>query len=230
MLRNRRLILSVLLYWVVVSAIAILVYPVLMSDTMNRYAPMADAFAAHDWFHAFHPRFGVLFSVLTGLFASLGFRGDHACQLVGIGFLAASAIPAWYLMRRVFDEKVAWMVSALILLMPEYFVFAIDGLRDCARAFAMLMVAYSFVAGKRSWVSAIGVFVLATLRVDTQLVAIAAVVAWTIRCLWVKDYRATVLPIAALALGLALCCAMVYGFTGYFLPNAQAMIYTGLGR
>lgn len=42
---------------------------------MNRYAPMADAFAAGDWFHAFHPRFGALFSVLTGLFATLGFRG-----------------------------------------------------------------------------------------------------------------------------------------------------------
>lgn len=225
---NRKLVFSVIAYWIVVSAVAVLVYPVLMSDTMNRYAPMADAFAAGDWFHAFHPRFGVLFSVLTGLWAMLGFRGDQACQIVALGFLSASAIPAWYLMRRVFDEKIASLTAALVVLMPEYFVFAIDGLRDCARTFALLMVAYSFVTLKRSWVMAIGAFVLATLRSDTQLIGGLALFAWVITCLVKRDYRMIFLPFLAYIVGLLLCSAMVYGFTGYFLPNAQAVIMLGL--
>lgn len=216
------------MYWIVVSAIAVLVYPVLMSDTMNRYAPMADAFAAGDWFHAFHPRFGVIFSVLTGVVASLGFRGDQACQIVALGFLSASAIPAWYLTRRVFDEKVASLTAALVVLMPEFFVFAIDGLRDCARSFAVLMVAYSFVAGKRSWVMAIGAFVLATLRVDTQLVGGLAVLAWVVTRLVKREYRMIILPLFAYILGILCCSAMVYGFTGYFLPNAQSVYLLGL--
>lgn len=225
---NRKLLISVIAYWIVVSAIAVLVYPVLMSDTMNRYAPMADAFAAGDWFHAFHPRFGVIFSVMTGAFALLGFRGDQACQIVALGFLSASAIPVWYLMRRVFDEKVASLTAAFVVLMPEYFVFAIDGLRDCARSFAVLMVAYSFVAGKRSWVMAIGAFVLATLRADTQLIGGLAILAWMVTCLVKREYRMIILPLFAYILGLLLCSVMVYGFTGWFLPNAQTVILLGL--
>lgn len=227
---NKKLIASVIAYWLIVSAIAVLVYPVLIADTMNRYAPMADAFAAGDWFHAFHPRFGVLYSVLTGTFAMLGFRGDQACQIVAIGFLALSAIPAWYIMRRVFDEKVAYITAALILLMPEYFVFAIDGLRDTARVFASLLMAYTFVSNKRPWVLALGVFIMATLRTDTQLLAIIAVAAWTILSLGKRDLKAMWLPICALISGLLLCSIMVYSFTGVFLPNAHAVIYLGGAR
>lgn len=224
---NKKLLGSVILYWLIVSAIAISVYPVLQSDTMNRYAPMADAFAAGDWFHAFHPRFGVLFSVLTGLLATLGFRGDHASQIISIGFLAFSAIPAWHIMRRVFDEKVAYITSVLLLLMPECFVYAIDGLRDTARTFAALLVAYTFVANKREWVLALGVFIMASLRADTQLLAIVVVGVWSILAIRQKNYRAIWLPIGSLILGLALCSLMVYEFTGVFLPNAHAAIYLG---
>lgn len=224
---NKKLVASALVYWLVVSTIAVLVYPILISDTMSRYAPMADAFAVGDWFHAFHPRFGVLFSVLTGLFASLGFRGDQACEIVAIGFLALSAIPAWYLTRRIFDEKVAYITAALVALMPEWFVFAIDGLRDNARTFAVLMIAYTLVSNKRSWVMAIGLFVMSTLRVDTQLLASVVLVVWTIICLVRRQYRSIALPLVAYLLGLALCCEMVYLFTGYFLPNTQAVILTG---
>lgn len=224
---NKKLFTSVILYWIVVSTIAVLVYPVLISDTMNRYAPMADAFAAGDWFHAFHPRFGVLFQILTGTLAWFGLRGDQACQVVAIGFLAASAIPAWYLMRRVFDEKVASITAALILLMPEYFVFAIDGLRDTARTFAALMIAYSFVSFKRSWVMAIGVFVMASLRTDMQFVAILAVIAWTVMAIRRQAYKEIVCPILALLVGLLACSIMVYAYTGIFLPNAHAVNYLG---
>lgn len=224
---NKKLICSVVLYWLVVSTIAIFVYPVLQSDPMNRYAPMADAFAAGDWFHAFHPRFGVLFSVLTGSLAALGFRGDHACQIVAIGFLAASAIPAWYVMRRVFDEKVAYITAALILLMPEYFVYAIDGLRDTARILSSLLIAYTFITDKRPWILAAGVFGMATLRTDMQLLAIIVVGAWMIISIRQKNYRSIWLPFGSLLLGLILCSIMVYAFTGVFLPNAHAAIYMG---
>lgn len=224
---NKKLLGSVILYWFIVSAIAIFVYPVLMSDTMNRYAPMADAFAAGDWFHAFHPRFGVLFSVLTGLFATLGFRGDQASQIAAIGFLAFSAIPAWHIMRRVFDDKVACITAALILLMPEYFVYAVDGLRDTARTFAALLIAYTFVAVKREWVLALGVFIMATLRTDMQFLAIIVVGAWTILSIRQKNYKAIWLPLGSLLLALLICSIMVYSFTGLFLPNAHAVIYWG---
>lgn len=224
---NKKLVTLTVFYWIVVSTIAILVYPVLQSDPMNRYAPMADAFAAGDWFHAFHPRFGVLFQVLTGIVASMGFRGDHACQIVSIGFLSASAIPAWYLMRRIFDEKVASITAALILLMPEYFVFAIDGLRDTARTFAALMIAYSFVSFKRSWIMAIGVLIMATLRADMQFVAILAVVVWTIMSIRRREVKVIYLPLAALIFGLVINSIMVYVYTGRFLPNIHLVLHLG---
>lgn len=218
-----------LVFWVAVSALSILVYPVLMSDTMNRYAPMAQAFAAGDFFHAFHPRFGILFSVLTGVVAFLtGLRGDYACQVVAIGFLAASAIPAWALARRIWGEKVAWALALFVVFLPEFFNISIDGLRDSARIFASLMVAYSFVFGCRSWVLAIGLFVLATLRIDTQIVAGVALVAWIYLSLKKRDYKAIILPLAAYLIALLLCSIMVYSFTGYFFPNAHTIHALGI--
>lgn len=55
---KRHLIGFSILYFILLATAAHFLYPVLIADTMNRYAPMADAFAAGDWFHAFHPRFG----------------------------------------------------------------------------------------------------------------------------------------------------------------------------
>lgn len=226
---NKKLILISVVFWLVASALAILVYPVLMSDTMNRYAPMAEAFAAGDWFHAFHPRFGIIFSILTGgLSFVTSLRGDYSCQVVAIGFLAASMIPAWHIARRVWGETAAWYLAAFIALLPEFFNLSIDGLRDTARIFASLMIAYSFISGKRSWVMAIGLFVFATLRIDTQIVGAVVVSVWSFMALKKGDIKSALAPAAAYIVGMLLCSIMVYAFTGWFFPNAHTIHALGI--
>ena len=64
------------------AAVVAFCLPLAATDTLCRYAPMAEAFAAGDWANAFHPRFGVGGTVVAGLFALLpGFDGFTACAV-----------------------------------------------------------------------------------------------------------------------------------------------------
>ena len=76
--RNAKLLLlCALLTSSIVAILAVLFYPVENPDCAARYALMAEAFARGDWYESFHPRFCVLFQVLTG---SLTWPSQRSCQ------------------------------------------------------------------------------------------------------------------------------------------------------
>ena len=243
--RLKRVWLLATTYWIVLAALCCLVYPITVFDSISRYAPMAEAFARGDWWMAYHPRFGVLFTTLAGVVASVtGLNGDCACQVVSVGFLAFSAVPVWALVRRVFgDERVASVAAVLVLIATEYFMLAEDGLRDTVRIFGLAACVLSFFSG-RSWTLALGLFCLVTVRTDLLLISGAILAAWWASVLFSRRTRwssaevfqqpaansqraaepkalALALPTACWTLGVALMCFMTHAYTGCWTPGAQ---------
>ena len=218
----KKIWLVALVYWLVMSTLCVWLYPCLISDTMSRYAPMADALSRGDFFYAFHPRFCVLFSSLSGAVRYLtGLDGACSCQIVSFGFFSLSAVAVFALFRRVFgDGRVAWLGAALTLVNAECFVFALDGLRDPCRTLALALCALTFV-GSAPWVLGLGLFLLVTLRTDLFLISGAILFAWCVWRLYLRDIKGMVLPIGFWSLGAAFEMYMTYVYTGYFLPGAQ---------
>ena len=211
------------LYWIVMSVLCCWLYPCLMSDTMARYAPMADAFARGEWRFAFHPRFGVLFGSLTGATVALtGLDGGRACQVVSFFFFSFSIVPIWATVKRVFvDGRIAWVAAVLALLSSECFIFALDGLRDPCRTFGLAMCALSFVGGA-PWTMALGLFCLVSLRTDLFAISGALLLAWCILRLRRREAALSLcLPVAAWSAGAFLVVLMTRAYTGYWLPGAQ---------
>ena len=218
-------------YWLVLSVICILWCPATAADMTFRYAPMADAFARGDWQYAFHPRFGVLFMAFSGSIGWLtGLNGIHSCQVAAIGFLALSAVPVWCLVARLFDERAAWVAVAMTLCSIEVFVYAIDGLRDTGRTLGMALCAFAFVCN-RSWVMALGLLVLSTLRTDLMSVSGVLLGVWWLWKLYRREWRSLVLPTIAWALGIFLMCALNHAYTGSWLPVGKMVkMYEQQGR
>lgn len=224
----KRVWVSAILFWIVLSVLVCWLYPVMVYDTTARYAPMADAFARSDWFFAYHPRFGVLFTTLAGTLARLtGLSGDHACQIVSIGFLAFSALPVWALAKRIWnDERIAWVVLALVWSATEYFIYAEDGLRDTARIFGLACCALSFLSLKPLPL-ALGLFSLVTLRTDLVIISGAVLLAWwvylfcRVRATPRPSLAAFLLPASSFLLGVFLMCLMTCAYTGLWLPGTQ---------
>jgi len=115
-------------------------------DVALRYAPMADALADGNFNYAFHPRIPMLHPLLAGVVAFLtGCSGFMACKVVSALFFAAGVVPLCGLMKRIFDRRTA-MISAIIYacstpLMP----LGYSGLRDSAKSFLLLVMAYALV-------------------------------------------------------------------------------------
>jgi len=217
----KRLFLIALMYWVVMSILACVLYPAVTWDMVTRYAPMADAFARGEWSLAFHPRFGVLFSALAGSMAWVsGLSGIHCCQILAFFFLAASAIPTWWIMRRVFDERAAWIVVVLTWSVVDYLVPALDGYRESGRMLGIALCACAFV-GARSWTLAVGLCVLASVRMDAWAVSAAILAMWCGMKVWRRDWLSVPLPVIGWTLGTAAMVTMTHAFTGYWLPAAQ---------
>jgi len=208
--------------WVVLSALICWLYPLMVFDSIGRYAPMAEAFAHGDWRFAFHPRFGVIFPPLTGaLVGFFGIGGDKACQIVSTAFLAFSAVPVWAIAKRVFrEDRVAWVATLLVLIATEYLTYAEDGLRDTGRTLGLALCALAFLNG-RSITMALGVLLLSVVKVDLYAFSCVLLAVWCVRSLWRRAWMALVLPILGWALGTLAMCTMTYFITGYFLPLAQ---------
>lgn len=220
----KKVCLAAFSYWVVCATLCCWLYPVTVFDSMARYAPMADAFARGDWALAFHPRFGVLFSSLTGSVVWLtGLAGDKACQIVSFFFLAFSALPVWALVKRLYnDERTAWIAVVLVWLATEYFVYAQDGLRDPARTLGLALCALAFVS-RAGAPMALGLFVLVTLRTDLFLISGVILFAWWIYLIILrnKSLLSLFLPTSSFLLGAFLMCLMTHAYTGLWLPGAQ---------
>lgn len=219
---KRRLIVFSLLYFILLATAAHFLYPVMMADAVNRYAPMADAFAGGDWYHAFHPRFGILFSVLAGsLSYCSSLAGDYACQIISILFLSLSSIPLWFVFKKLFDEETAWLGMLFIVLMPDFVVYALDALREPMRIFGFAMVAWSFVDKRFSWPLAIGLFVLGVSRGDCWAHSCWILVLWCILMIRRSQFKMIVLPVMSFLTASLIMSSFVYAYTGIFVPATQ---------
>lgn len=206
--------------WVILSALFALVYPTTSSDTLSRYAPMAEAFARGEWVQAYHPRFGVLFPTLAGAFAwLLPIDGVQATQIAGTLLWVAASCLAWLLASRLFDEKAGLFAAILVFISPELSNYAMDGLREGGKAFALLACATVFAGVRGSaWWGALGVFVLVTLRVDSIVLGTLMPFAFLVWALARRQPLQAVPAFVACAFGLFLMCWMTHAYEGVWAP------------
>lgn len=215
----------------VVATLSVLFYPVENPDCAARYAPMAEAFARGDWYESFHPRFCVLFQVLTGFLVWLsGCSGVVACQIVSAAFLGAALIPYWYVMRRVFnDDRIAWLSLGILLVIPRISGDAMNGLRDTGRilALAMWVLGVLRMIGEQrgTLLQAAGLFILVSLKIDcflpAALMCLFSVVLAIRRRLWLP---AVLSPLSFFSSAAAVS-AMVWAYTGWFVPAPQYIAF-----
>lgn len=214
-------------YWLVASLVFCLFYPVFISDTMARYAPMVDAFARGDWANAFHPRFGVLFQVVAGsLVWCFGLSGEHAMQIVSTLTLALSSVPVFFLVRRLFDVRIAWWTVVLLLVADDFTRYAMDGLRDSGKCLAFALIGFAAVERKSGWF-ACGLFVLVTTVSYGFASASVFLLIWTIASLVRRDWRNLVWPMLGWSLGTAAVVVMTHAFTGHWLPSPHYIRFLG---
>ena len=221
----RKIWLLAICHWVVVAVLCCLFYPVTMSDSIARYAPMADHFARGEWAFAFHPRFGVLFQVLAGTVVKLtGLGGDNAVQVVSIGFLSVSAVPLWFVVRRLFDERIAWWAVALMLVSDDLSRYALDGLRDTGKCLGFALVGLGVVRRSPLWF-ALGLFVLVTIVSYCFAVSSALLFGWCMYWCVAKSEKPSIatfaVPVAGWLVGAAAVVVQTHAFTGHWLPSPQ---------
>lgn len=228
MTETRRVWLTVLGYWLVFGLLCTLLYPVTMTDSITRYAPMADCFASEDWELVFHPRFGVIFEVLCGGLSWLtGLEGAKSVQVVATGFLALSGVPVFFLTKRVFGVRIAWWSLALLLVSDDFARYAMDGLRDNGKCLAFALVGYGAVERKSLWVG-VGLFVLVSLVSYGFAVGSVLVFAWFLFVLFTRQPLAKLpLPVLGWALGTAAVTAMTHAYTGHWLPSPHYVKFLG---
>lgn len=215
----------------VVATLSVLLYPVESPDCAARYAPMAEAFARGDWYESFHPRFCVLFQILTGSLVWLtGCSGVAACQIVSAIFLGAALIPYWHVMRRIFnDDRIAWLSLGILLVMPRVSGDAMNGLRDTGRILALALWGLGFlkmIKEKRgALLQAAGLFILVALKIDCFLPAVFmcsfSVVLAVRRRFWLS---VVLCPLSFLLAAIAVC-SMVWAYTGWFVPAPQYIAF-----
>ena len=233
---TRQVWFAALAYWVVFAILATLLYPVTMSDSITRYAPMADAFARGDWMKAFHPRFGVLFSVLSGSLAALtGMSGEHAIQVTGIGFLALSGVPIFFLVKRLFSSRIAWMALVLLFVSDDLTRYAMDGLRDSGKCLAFALMGYGIVARRPIWMG-FGLFMLISLFSYGFALGSVLVFVWCVGVLIVAMRKkvfdgevcwSILWPSLGWALGTAAVTILTHAYTGHWLPAPHFIKFLG---
>ena len=205
-------------YFVAFSALTCWLYPCMSSDTIFRYAPMADAFARGEWNLAFHPRFGVLFQCVAGSISWLtGLSGDCACQVAATGFLALAAVPLWFLARELFGERVAWWSVAALLVCDDFTRYAMDGLRDVGKCLAFALLGLGAVKERPCWF-ALGLVVLVSLVSYGFVVGSVLLFGWCVLAIMRRRPGLAVLPVVGWTVATAAVTVMVHAFTGHWLP------------
>lgn len=215
----------------VVGSLSVLFYPVENPDCAARYAVMAEEFARGNWYESFHPRFCVLFQVLTGSLVWLtGCSGISACQIVSAVFMGLSVVPYWYVMRRLFGSSaVAWLSVGILLVIPRISGDAMNGLRDTGRILAIAMWVLGFLRmvdrKPSAWLQAGGLFILVSLKIDCFAPAVLMCVATVFYAFKSCQWRPAVSCIAAFLVGGASVCTMVWAYTGWFVPAPQYIAF-----
>lgn len=205
-----------------VTAIAYLL-PLPSTDTLCRYAPMAEAFAAGDWANAFHPRFAVGGTVAAGLFALLpGFDGLTACTVSASLAWALCILPVFRLAERLFGTRTAFFSIAVFAICPQPLVWALEGLREPFKMLGLLLMVDALVRVRDEddrWVSAaeaaVAIVLLCTFKCDAILLALLLGIAYAV------GDRFHARTWALLGWGIVVLqpmCLLVWSWTGYWLP------------
>ncbi len=183
--KNRILIWTVFALVAVADVVMAYLYPFPGNDMAARYAPMAEAFAAGDWRVAFHPRFGILFSAVTGTVCRLtGLDGFRSCQVVSLLFFLLTAFPLWRIFKRIWGERVAAAGCFLYLMCSFLTRYAYFGLRETSKTFGIALGVWGVMAvlhAPRRWqgylVTAIGGAFLIAVRGDGAFYALVLLLA-----------------------------------------------------
>ena len=215
--------------WIVTAAVAAAVMvvayclPRAVTDTLCRYAPMAEAFAQGDWANAFHPRFAVGGTVVAGLLALLpGFDGLTACTVSAALAWALCLVPVHRLAERLFDARAAWFALILFALCPQPLVWALGGLREPFKMLGLLLMVDALVR-VRDEEGRVGNLVEAALalpllflfKCDAILPGLLLAFGYALG----DRFRARTWALAAWgALVLQPMCLLVWSWTGYWLP------------
>ena len=213
----------------VVAAVALVVMsvayclPLAATDTLCRYAPMAEAFADGDWANAFHPRFGVGGSVVAGLFSFLpGFDGFTACTVSSSLAWALCLLPVFRLADRVFDRRTAWFALAVFAVCPQPLVWALEGLREPFKMLGLLLMVDALVRvrdadGRTACAveACLSLPFLCLFKCDSILLAIVLGLAYAVG----DCFRSRTWVLAGCGIAvLQPMCWLVWTWTGYWLP------------
>ena len=230
--RNAKLLLlCALLSSSIVATLAVLFYPVENPDCAARYALMAEAFARGDWYESFHPRFCVLFQVLTGSLTWLvGCSGQTACQIISATIMGLSVIPYWYVMRRLFgDSTIAWVSVGILIVIPRISGDAMNGLRDTGRilGIALWLLGFLRMMDRKSsaWLQAGGLFILVTLKIDCFLPAAVMCASTLVMAIRNRFWNVAITSPIAFISAMSLVCFMVWSYTGWFVPAPQYIAF-----
>jgi len=211
-----------LLTWIVSSALACGLYPVTLFDPCARYAPMADAFACGDWYYAFHPRFGFLFTSLAGLISFVTkLDGIYTVQISAYLLLALAAVVMFVFAKRLSDdESVAWWTFALTFLAPDFFRYALDGLREPGKCLVFALIGHGIVS-RRSWSFALALFLYISLQTYGFAVSSVLLFLWCLWFLFRREWRMLPLPVLGWALGTVAVTFLTHAYTDHWLPAPQ---------
>ncbi len=176
------------------SGIIAFINPYPATDTLTRYAPAAEAFAAGNWNYAFHPRFGVYFTSLAGVIVMLlDITGSGACKIVSILFFSLSVFPLHRLFLMIWGKKIAVIGVILYTFCSHLLRYAADGVRDNGKTLALALAACGLVELTRrsSWHACFllsgGCALLTVIRGEGALIALFCLV-WGIILLR-KDWK-----------------------------------------
>lgn len=205
---------------VVMVAFAAL-HPFPCTDTLCRYAPMAEAFAAGNWAEAFHPRFATGMPIVAGMVRlATGMDGLSACAAVATLAWALCAIPLFSIADRVFGRTAAWFALVLYFICPQPLLWALKGLREPFKILGILLTVDAIfcerTGGWRAFASAAaGLSLLLTFKCDTVLTALVLALVFA----GVDHLGRRTWALAGFsALVLQPNCWLVYAWTGYWLP------------
>lgn len=216
----------------VVMVVAFL-FPFPSTDTLCRYAPMAEAFGAGNWSEAFHPRFAIGGSVIAGLLALMpGFDGFTACTVSSSFAWALGVIPMFYIADRVFDRRVAWFAVVLYILCPQPLVWALKGLREPFKMLGLLLMVDALLRVRDGNGTCRGALIeacvaqvfLCLFKCDAIVFAVAAGLTFAI----LDRFRLrTWILLAWGTIVLQPMCLLVYVWTGYWLPTPHYAQFLG---
>jgi len=211
-----------------VSVVIAWLFPMEATDTLCRYAPMAEAFAAGNWGEAFHPRFAIGGSVIAGILAALpGFDGLTACTVSATCAWALGIIPVYGLANRMFGARAAMWSMILYIIAPQPALWAFKGLREPFKMLGILCAADVLICRRREgWglvvEGCLAMVLLCMFKCDGILLALLFFVAYAVRDKF--GFRTLTLA-GTMALALVPMCLLVHYRTGYWLPAPQ---YVGI--